>query len=216
MVLVSRMADAIPYTCRVLGEDAVQGMYVQTSANTYVHIGSVRESIISAYSRKQITAEEFEHFSRILLNVFAGYYFDSRFTLPSLHDPFIRMNIIIWLEEHGDTFPHHPEDRLVDDLQALEELDTQLWRDLNGNEREEGYLDEDWRAEIQEVIDLTYSDTDEETGWFGEWFERQDFRPFDQDSIETISLFSDIENVDPGWDIREAFEPPTGFGPDGL
>lgn len=214
MVLVSYSPDAIPFTVRQLGEVNVRGPYVRTSVNTCVHIGSVRERIITAYTRRQITLAEYFHYNTFLLSVFEGQYYDSRFTLGAIDDPRIRMSPAIWLEEHGDTF--HWEDcigQLEEDLAECEELDNTLWRGLNGEDLHDRIPDENYRPEVTEVVDLTVSDTDEESVLHFDI----DWDAFiREDDIETISLFSDIENVDPGWDLREAFEPPTDFGPDGL
>lgn len=209
MVLVSHSADAIPYSSRVLGEDAVQGAYVQTGVHTWVDIRSVRDSVITYHCRHLISEHEMDHYMNILCTVFYGYYFDNRFTIASMDDPRIRMSIITFLECYGDIDNHHPEGGLVDDLVALEALDDELWARLDNVQ------DEDYRPDVTEVVDLTYSD-DEDAQNLDWQFERAGHAPgninWDEISLGTISLLSGFdENERIDWNIIEAFEPPTEF-----
>lgn len=205
MVLISRNADAIPYSVRVLGEDAVQGMYVQTGSSTWVHIGSVRESIITHYCRQLITKGEYDHYITILAAVWEGFYFDSRFKLYAMGDPAIKMSITIFLEEYGDMFPRHPDGKLVEDLTVLEHYDEVLWERFDGQDAIEAIPDEHYRPEVSEFVDLTKDDIEDDTN------DPIPLINWDDISLGTISVLSDIENIDPDWDMREAFEPPTGF-----
>lgn len=201
MVLISQYADSIPYSVRVLGDEAVQGAYVQTGSSTWVDMRSIRDNIVTYYSRHLITRHEYEHYLNITCAVFYGYYFDSRFTMASMDDPKIRMNIIIFLETYGDIFVSNPAEAegFVDDLMALRDLDEELWGRL------EEIPDEDFRPDVTEIVDLTNEDVDNSSiatasiNW-------------DDISIGTISLLSGFDENEPiDWNIREAFEPPTEF-----
>lgn len=205
MVLISRNADAIPYTVRVLGENSLQGMYIQTGSSSWVHIGSVRESIISYYVRRMITKGEYDHYITILAAVYEGYYFDTRFKVCAMGDPAIRMNIIIFLEEYGDVFPRHPDGALVEDLTVLHHYDEVLWERFDGKTAFECIPDENFRPDVSEIVDLTKDDIEDDT------IDPIPLVNWDDISLGTISILSDIENIDPDWDMREAFEPPTGF-----
>lgn len=205
MVLISRSQDAIPYAVRVLGENSLQGMYVQTGSSSWVHIGSVRESIITYYVRQLITKAEYDHYITILAAVYEGYYFDTRFKLYAMGDPAIRMNIIIFLEEYGDVYPRHPDGALVEDLTVLHHYDDILWERFDGQTAFECIPDENFRPDVSEIVDLTNDDVEDDVSDQAVTFY------WDEISLSDISVMSDIENIDPDWDIREAFEPPTEF-----
>lgn len=205
MVLISRSQDAIPYAVRVLGENSLQGMYVQTGSSSWVHIGSVRESIITYYVRQLITKAEYDHYITILAAVYEGYYFDTRFKLYAMGDPAIRMNIVIFLEEYGDVYPRHPDGALVEDLTVLHHYDDILWERFDGQTAFECIPDEHFRPDVSEIVDLTNDDVEDDV------YDQAPAFIWDNISLSDISVMSDIENIDPDWDIREAFEPPTGF-----
>lgn len=209
MVLISSAADAIPYSVRVLGDEALApGGFVRTGPSTYVHLGSVRETIIEAYLRHRITADEFNHYTMVLTAVYEGRYFDNRFCLSSVHDPRIRMNIVIWLEEHGDLYPYDPDVAVRDEvLEHLEAYDEALWRGIDGEDMRDYIPDEDYVPEVVEVVDLTHlmeSDSDDDDDDEDLVFHINVEDLLREDDIDTISLLSDLENIDPN---LEDFQP---------
>jgi hypothetical protein len=163
MVLISSSYEAIPAEHRLLGDHNLKGAYVRIRDNTYVHIGSVRDSVQRAYLRNQIHGDEFQHYAMICAAIYNGYYFDDRYHVAALDDPFVKMNVVTWLELYGDKFEMTDETAWMlfeDDLVMLEAIDHELNIGLHGVDLMEMIPDEYYRPDVVEIVDLTAESDD--------------------------------------------------------
>lgn len=163
MVLISSSYEAIPTEHRILGDHNLKGAYVRIRGNAYVHLGSVRDSVQRAYLRNQIHAEEFTHYAMVVAAVYNGYYFDDRFRIAAMDDPWVKMNVLTWLELYGDKFEMTDDTAQMlfeDDLVMLEAIDHELNIGLHGMDLMELIPDEFYRPDVVEIVDLTNDDDD--------------------------------------------------------
>lgn len=163
MVLISSSYEAIPAEHRLLGDHNLKGAYVRIREDTYVHLGSVRDSVQRAYLRNQIHGDEFQHYAMVVAAIYNGYYFDDRYRIAALDDPFVKMNVLTWLELYGDKFEMTNETAQMlfeDDLVMLEALDHELNIGMHGVDLLEMIPDEFYRPDVVEIVDLTMGDED--------------------------------------------------------
>lgn len=196
MVLITRTTNLIPDFYRVLGEECLNGRYVQLSPWCYVNIASVRDAVEEAYHVKHsITTDEYLHYVMAISAVHNGYYFDSRVRLSSLEDPKIRMSIVTFLEVYGDELkvdPTNPPECLTfDDLSDLSADDDYLDYDCYGNDIRPYIPDETFENEVVEVVNLIDEDDMDIDGF-----------TLDLEADETLdainfAILADILNMEP-------------------